>query len=49
MYNTNIYFGLGQDGFQVEFDNIHTLPIIYQVQKIPTHSSKVGSVSSGSN
>ena len=20
MYNTNIYFGLGQDGFQVEFD-----------------------------
>jgi hypothetical protein len=41
LYNINIYFRLGSDEFRVEFDNIYTLFIIHQVQKILTHSDWV--------
>jgi hypothetical protein len=45
LYYLNIYFGLGSGGFQVEYDNIHTLSIIHRVQKIHTHLGWVESVS----
>ena len=38
LYNINIYFKLGSNGFRVEFDNIYTLLIIHRLQKILIHS-----------
>jgi len=32
LYDINIYFGLDSGGFQIEFDNIHTLSIIHRVK-----------------
>jgi hypothetical protein len=34
LYNINIYFGLGSSEFRVGFINIHSLLIIYWIQKI---------------